>query len=103
MKGWDLKRNRRVAVKFALSNLARKETEIYEQLGHGPGIPVIYGRRIHATSTHGYFCMEEFEQDLFDVVSTDGPMSLGFACGVARTIVSWNTSTRAEPSSFPHS
>ena len=100
MRATDIKRHRRVVIKLTLSDLVTKETEIYKRLGYGPGLPLIYGRRINATSGYGYFCMEEFAQDLAELVCTHGPVSLWFACRVAEAIVGRSLLPRAGPSSF---
>lgn len=96
MRGVDRKRQRRVVIKFARGDMIKKEVKIYEQLGRGAGIPLIFGQCIPGPSQHGFICMEEFAQDLSQFVSAQGPVSLGFACGVAGGIVSQNAPEKME-------
>ena len=91
-------------IKFGQNDVVKNEVEVYERLTEdGPIIPLIHGRCFHTGPKHdpnySYIVMEEFAQDLHEFTETHGPLSLILACGVARTIVSWNIPAGVGPSS----
>ncbi|KAF9642456.1 kinase-like protein [Thelephora ganbajun] len=87
VRGTDLKRQRRVVIKLARGDVIKKEAEIYKRLGRIQGIPLIFGWCIPGPSHTSFICMQEFTQDLSQLVNDKGPLSLRLACRVAGSIL----------------
>lgn len=80
----------RVTLKVASKDDIQQEVDIYQQLVGIDGIPLVFGWSLFNPS-FSYISMEPFTRDLYDHIQDVGPMCLGQACEVARTIVSVNT------------
>lgn len=93
----DLKRQHCVVLKFARGDMVEKETRIYDRLEGVPGIPRIFGWCTPGPPLYGFLCMQEYPQDLSQLVLLDsGPIPMGLACMVAGCIVSWGVPAETE-------